>query len=56
MIAFLLMEITEQKFMLVNKGNNKITEQKLMLVLIQRTISLEMPVPSHGHYSFPVVD
>jgi hypothetical protein len=27
--------------------------------LVQPTISLEMPVPSHGHYgfhSFPVVD
>jgi uncharacterized protein YueI len=38
----------------VNKGNNKITEN-----LIQPTISLEMPVPSQGHYgfhSFPVVD
>jgi len=31
MIAFLLMEITEQKLMLVNKGNNKITKLRTIL-------------------------
>jgi hypothetical protein len=46
----------------INKGNNKITELRTILQirnLIQPTISLEMPVPSQGHYgfhSFPVVD
>jgi hypothetical protein len=36
-----------------------IVHQQLDIHLIQPTISLEMPVPSQGHYgfhSFPVVD
>jgi hypothetical protein len=41
------------------KGNRKGTNNDLSINLIQPTISLEMPVPSQGHYglhSFPVVD
>jgi hypothetical protein len=41
------------------KGKGRLGDEEKGTNLIQPTISLEMPVPSQGHYgfhSFPVVD
>jgi hypothetical protein len=38
------------------KGQTTIYKTYMSSNLIQPTISLEIPVPSQGHYGFPVVD